>query len=218
MEKAIVVFDGYSTSPTIKDMTHRRCSTKTSRNVNLSPCMKFVGQKEHFLANENNKQAFISLVSEMLKKCGCTVYIADGDADVDIVRAAVSSSENSTTTAIGEDTDLLILLLYHAKNGGFKLYYRSDIRRGQSPNHVYDIHSIQSLLGNDTCKYLLFVHAFTCCDSTSRIFSIGKANSVLIVADTLTLKLLEERYCLFCMAAKHFNPLMHYVIECYLRR
>ena len=45
--KAIIVFDGYSTSPTIKDMTHRRRSTKTSRNVNLSPGMKFVGQKEH---------------------------------------------------------------------------------------------------------------------------------------------------------------------------
>ena len=196
--KAIVVFDGYSTSPTIKDMTHRRRSTKTSRNVNLSPCMKFVGQKEHFLANENNKQAFISLISEMLKKCGCTVYIADSDSDVDIVHAAVSSSENATTTAIGEDTDLLILLLYHAKNGGFKLYYRSDIRRGQSPNPVYDIHSIQSLLGNDTCKYLLFVHAFTCCDSTSRIFSIGKAKVFDMVMRVPELRSFASTFCSDC--------------------
>lgn len=56
----------------------------------------------------------IFLVGEMPRKHGCTVYHADGDADVDIVRAAVSSSRNATTTVIGEDTDLLILLLYHA--------------------------------------------------------------------------------------------------------
>ena len=90
--------------------------------------MKFAGQRESFLANENNKQAFLSLLSEMLKKRGCSVNIADGDADVDIVHAAVSSSNYATTTVIGEDTDLLILLLYHERNRGFKLYYRSDIR------------------------------------------------------------------------------------------
>ena len=170
--KAVVVFDGYDKAPTIKDITHRRRSTVTSRDVNFSPGMKFAGQRESFLANENNKQAFISLLSEMLKKRGCSVHNADGDADVDIVYAAVSSSEYATTIVIGEDTDLLILLLYHARNRGFKLYYCSDIRRRQPANPVYDIHAIQSQLGSDTCMYLLFVHAFTGCDSTSMTLSI----------------------------------------------
>lgn len=196
--KSIIVFDGYSSSPTIKDMTHRRRSTKTSRNVNLSPSMKFVGQKENFLANKNNKQAFISLVGDILKKSGCTVHIADGDADVDIVRAAVSSSENATTTVIGEDTDLLILLLYHAKDSSFKLYYRSDIRRTPSPNHVYDILSIKTLLGIDICKYLMFVHAFTGCDSTSRIFSIGKAKAFDTLMNVAELRSVANTFCSDC--------------------
>jgi hypothetical protein len=48
-----------------------------------------------------------------LKQKGCHVIQAEGDADVDIVKAAVSMSGYKSTTLIGEDTDLLILLLYH---------------------------------------------------------------------------------------------------------
>ena len=39
---------------------------------------------------------------------------------------------------------------------------------------VYHINHIQQLLGFSTCAQLPFVHAFTGCDSTSRIFGIGK--------------------------------------------
>lgn len=127
--KSTVIFDGYNKSPTIKDVTHRRRGTKTSRDVNFSPNMKFIGKKEQFLSNESNKQKMILLIGNLLRQHGCTVYHADGDADVDIALAVVSSSEGMHTTVIGEDTDLLILLLHHAKDNGFKLYYRSDIKR-----------------------------------------------------------------------------------------
>jgi hypothetical protein len=66
----------------------------------------------------------------MLIKCGCTVHHASGDTDIDIVKNTISSSKNCTTTIVGEDTDLLILFLYHAKNYNFKLYFRSNIPRG----------------------------------------------------------------------------------------
>lgn len=39
---------------------------------------------------------------------------------------------------------------------------------------MYDINHLKSLLGNDLCSKLLFVHAFTGCDTTSRIFGVGK--------------------------------------------
>ena len=51
------------------------------------------------------------------------------DADVDIVINAVASAEIFYSIVIGEDADLLILLLYHAKYKGFKLFFHSDIRR-----------------------------------------------------------------------------------------
>lgn len=122
--------------------------------MNLSPGMKFVSQKEHFFANENNNQAFISLVGEKLMNNGYTVYYADGDADVDIVCAAVgdadvkivcaavSSSEYATTTIIGQHTNLQILL-YHAKESRFRLYYLCDTIRVTFSNPVYDILNIQ---------------------------------------------------------------------------
>ena len=51
---------------------------------------------------------------------------APGDADVDIVKAAVDVSLLHTTTLIGEDTDLLVLLLYYVQGDSKGLYFRSD--------------------------------------------------------------------------------------------
>ena len=51
---------------------------------------------------------------------------AHGDADVDIVKKAVGTSLQHNTTLIGEDTDLLVLLLYYAHGEVMNLYFRSD--------------------------------------------------------------------------------------------
>jgi len=87
------------------------------------------------------------------------------------------SSKNCNTTVVREDTNLSILLLYHAKNYKFKLYFRSGITRSSSKNPIYDITDLQISLGNDTSKCLLFIHAFTRYDTTSSIFSIGKSKA-----------------------------------------
>ncbi|KAJ8888080.1 hypothetical protein PR048_007567, partial [Dryococelus australis] len=167
--RATVVFDGYDSAPSIKDMTHRRRITSNiSNTVTFISGMKFVGQK-----------CIITLISEALAKIGCTVQHADGDADFDIVHSAVSSSSQIiTAVTVGKDTDLLILLLHHAKNNGFKLYFRSDIRRELSTNPVYDILGIQALLGSDICNDILFLHAFIGSDTASRIFGIRKATTL----------------------------------------
>ena len=77
----------------LKDNTHqRRGANKTANKVNISDATKFVGKKEDFLSNVENKQAMIDLIAKCLKQKGCHVIQAEGDADVDIVRAAVSMS------------------------------------------------------------------------------------------------------------------------------
>jgi hypothetical protein len=43
---------------------------------------------------------------------------------------------------------------------------------------VYNINVLKQILGDDLCTDLLFVHAFTGCDTTSRIFGIGKKSFV----------------------------------------
>ena len=39
---------------------------------------------------------------------------------------------------------------------------------------VYDIKHLQEILGHDVCLQLMFIHAMTGCDTTSRIFTVGK--------------------------------------------
>jgi len=82
------------------------------------------------------------------------------------------TSKNCNTTVVGEDTNLLILLLYYAKNYKFKLYFRSGVTRSSSKNPLNDIIHIQISLGNDISKCLLFIHAFNRYDTSSSVFSI----------------------------------------------
>lgn len=63
---------------------------------------------------------------------------------MDIVLGEVSFSECVLNSMTGEDTKLLILVLYHAKDNGFKLFYCSDVKRGSTPNLVYDNLNMQS--------------------------------------------------------------------------
>ena len=120
--KAAVVFDGYSDSASIKDNTHQRRGRNTHPVINFTAQTEFVGRKDDFLSVSVNKQGHIKLVSEKLEKKGCTVINAPGDADVDIVKVAIRASQHQPTTLIGEDTDLLILLLYYAETNNRGLY------------------------------------------------------------------------------------------------
>ena len=57
----------------------------------------------------------------------------------DIVKAAVEASRLHTTTLIGEDTDLLVLLLYYAQGDTMALYFKSDRSKPDGSFKVYDI-------------------------------------------------------------------------------
>ena len=82
------------------------------------------------------KHALIQLIPGRLEEKGCHTIQAEGDAYLDIVKAAVTMSAYKSTTVIGEDSDLLVLLLYHAATNECEdIYFWSD--KGK-PN-VYSI-------------------------------------------------------------------------------
>ena len=93
---ATVVFDGYG-GPSIKDNTHQR------RGINVHPVFhftadtEFIVKKEQFLSRAYNKER---LFSAQLRNRGCNVINVPGDADVDIVKTAVDSSHQHSTTLI----------------------------------------------------------------------------------------------------------------------
>ena len=81
-----------------------------------------------------------------------------GDADVDIVKAAVEASLVHDTTLIGEDTDLLVLLLYYGQRDSKDLYFRSDETKADGSFKVYDIKHLQEILGHNVCLFAVNVH------------------------------------------------------------
>ncbi len=64
------------------------------------------------------------------------MIIASGDADVTIAKAAVKNSHLYSTTLIGEDTDLLVLLLYYANVDHNTIYFCSDTK-GKTKSVLY---------------------------------------------------------------------------------
>ena len=51
---------------------------------------------------------------------------SSGDADVLIVQTAIRSAVTRPTVVIGEDTDLLILLLHHVNQGCHRIFFTSE--------------------------------------------------------------------------------------------
>ncbi len=124
--KATVVFDGYDNGPDIKDVTHKRRNHGTGPTVSLNLQTVVTLKKKEFLSNRVNKQKFLSVLSSQLEEVGCSTSHANSDADVLIVKTAIRSSKIVNTVLVGEDTDLLVLLLYHADMDSKELYFRPE--------------------------------------------------------------------------------------------
>jgi hypothetical protein len=175
--EAVVVFDGYEGTST-KDMTHqRRTRGITGATVAFTEDMDAPMKKEHFLANKNNKQRFINMLGKELKKQHCQVYHAVGDADVLIVQKAVEWAATTNTVLVGDDTDLLILLCYHANLRSNDLFFCPE-QKNAKKIRVWNIKAIKEQLGSELCENILFLHGILGCDTTSRLYGIGKGASL----------------------------------------
>ena len=168
-----VVFDGYKEGSSIKDSTHQRRGRSMHPVVCFTADTEFSGKKEELLSRDTNKQILIRMISDQLRERDCTVVNAHGDADVDIVKMAVEPSLKHTTTLIGEDTDILVVLLYYAQGDVMNLYFRSDKPEADGTIEVYHINRIQEVLGHEICSQLMSIHAMTGSETTSRIFGVG---------------------------------------------
>ena len=170
----IVVFDGYGNGPSTKDNTHVRCTTGSKgTEVRFTGSSTFRGKKSTFLANFKNKQMFIYLLSDKMSTNGIKTEHANADADLLIVLTAVQCSMSRPTVLIGDDTDLLVLLCYHASPQSMPLYLKPRHKMNQA-DVSWDIHHLQNHLGNDMCRNILFLHAILGCDTTSKVYGLGK--------------------------------------------
>ena len=127
--QATVVFDGYGEGPSLKT-THIRDEEKPAPYCWFHCRNSFFRYKGGLVISwQKNKADMIALISTALTKRGCHVIQSPGDADVDIVKATVERSGHCTTTLVGEDTDLLILLLHYSRTDNEIIYFRSDAKK-----------------------------------------------------------------------------------------
>ena len=136
------MFDGYD-KMSAKAMTQqRRASGKDASTVTFPESMSVTLKKDNFLSNPKNKQRFLSMLSKALQNVGCITHHANGDADLLIVKTAVESARTSTTVLVGDNTDLLVLLCYHASEDGYDLYFRPEPKANARGAHVWHMKKV----------------------------------------------------------------------------
>ena len=167
-----VIFYGYDdVDSTKRQEQKRRRSTKTSVDINFHDNMNVTIQQEHFLSNEKNKTRLIQLLTEKMVMRGIEARIANGDADSVIVRCASEKAvSHQTVIIIGEDVDLVVLLiaLASAEND---IYF---LKPGKG-NVEAKLFSTRKLKELPFSEVILFLHAFSGCDTTSAIYKKSKA-------------------------------------------
>lgn len=125
-----IVFDGYDQGPSIKDHEHLRRVKKRCADIQLAESMKASVDQQTFLSNMKNKSQFITLLSHYLKADRQIVNNSTGDADTMIVTSALQfAAQGNTTTVVADDTDVLVLLMYHWKENMADVYFRRNRRR-----------------------------------------------------------------------------------------
>ncbi|GBN14027.1 hypothetical protein AVEN_811-1 [Araneus ventricosus] len=125
--------------------------------------------QEQFLANGRNKVRFIDLLKKFLQKANVTIKQAVEDADVLIVETAVSvKSQYDNLFVVGENIDFLVLLTGLAPMKE-NLYFQK-CGKGRTPDALYSTTSFKYKFS----RMILFIHAFSGCDTTSALFGHGK--------------------------------------------
>ena len=110
----IIVFDGYKKCKSTKAVTHqKRARGKRSTPVRISMDLPLMVDKESFLSNNLNKQNFIDMLSDEMRKNNIKTIHAEDDADLLIVQTSISLAMEKRTFVIAEDTDILVLLCHY---------------------------------------------------------------------------------------------------------
>ncbi|KAF0711628.1 Uncharacterized protein FWK35_00035130 [Aphis craccivora] len=169
----IVVFDGFNDYRKITiAVEQNRQTTKinSSCDIIFDRFMTVPTNQQQFLANTHNKSRFISILSEKLTTANIFVKQANNDADVLIIETALEQSNTNKTIVVGEDVDLLIILISRTPIDNMIYFLKPG--KGQTETKIY---SSQSLTSYSKCQaHILFLHAITGCDTTSALYQRGK--------------------------------------------
>ena len=103
-------------------------------------------------------------------------HYLEAGADRMIVACALQHAlEGNEVTVVADDMDVLILLIYHWKDNMADICFHSELKKKRFifMEHLCDL---VNKVGKTITSYLLFVHAWSGCDTTSATFGHGKTS------------------------------------------
>ena len=123
-----------------------------------------------FFSNIKNKNQFVQLLSHYLQQDSQIVYNSTGDADTMIVKCGLDfAARGNKVTVVSDDTDILVLLIYHWKISMATVYYKTEAKK-----MMWRVQGLIANAGESLTSHILFVHAWSGCDTTSATFAQGK--------------------------------------------
>ena len=125
-----ITFDGYSGGPSIKDHEHeRRKTVKSSADIKIEEKLLISVSQELFLFNKKNRHNlliyfYVSLFNSRRLPCDTK----RGRCGYRYCHDRIKFDLRWSVVVVADDTDILVLLLYHWKPDMQDLYMRSEMR------------------------------------------------------------------------------------------
>ena len=185
----IIVFDGYE-GPSTKSNEHMRRigGGKRCPNVDVIGCNKVPFPQDRFMTNDENKTGLIRLLGAKLEQDGQIVKICKGDADATIASTTLERAQinDKSVVTVADDTDVAMMLLYHLQQRHADVFFfQEKENRGWKMNDI--CHECDAFR-----EYILFVHAFSGCDTTSAPFGRGKSSILTITKKNETMQTISD--------------------------
>ena len=176
----------------IKSHEHQRRNViPQSCDVKIHPENQVPFTQDRFLSNTANKSSFIVYLSECLREAGIRVVNCPGDADATIVKTALEIARNALhpVLVVADDTDIAVMLVHNWEQDLSDIYFMQE-----RWNRAWSVKD--SCTRNESIKeHLLFLHAFSGCDTTSAIYSKGKAHLISICKKSEAMRVVSEVIC-----------------------
>ena len=121
------MFDGYDGTPSTKDHEHGRRATKKCPVIKVRNNTSVTVSQQLFMTNNENKAELIKLITPQFRKDKHIVKQAEADADTMIVSTALDFAASGKTVCVyANDTDIIVMLLYHWKDSLANIFVKSD--------------------------------------------------------------------------------------------
>ena len=133
-------------------------------------------KKHIFLTNLENKQNFMKLLGGTLHDSGCHILYSESDADRLGVETAIKLNDVSDCIVSGDDTDLVVLLIYFRSlkiERNKQLLFKPEPKQNAKKiPYCWDISFLILNLPERVVSNILFAEAINRCDTTSHLHSI----------------------------------------------